>query len=82
MLEKRVSVKEKLQKEQEKKKIRSKAERGRAKKRGELKEFEEMKEEMKLEKKLKHHRIDPKVYEEKIAKIDKKHEYIVKSKKK
>lgn len=75
ILEKRAHRKEQLEKEQDKKKIRSKAERNRAKTRETVKQFNEFSKEEKLKKKLKTGKLSKQDYEEEVAKIDKKYEY-------
>lgn len=74
-LGKRAVRKVKLDKEQKVKKVRSKAERNRAKGRLYDREQSEMTAEQKLNKKMIKGKLDKHMYEEAIDKIDKKHEY-------
>lgn len=74
-MEKRAAIKEKREKEQDKKKIRSKAERQRAKKRVAENQFEEFSKENKLHKLLKAGKITKKEYDQQIDKMDRRYEY-------
>lgn len=75
VIEKRQSRKHQLEKEEGKKKIRSKAERNRAKTRENYKQFDEYNEEERLLKKLKKGKIDKQSYQDAVQKIDRKYEY-------
>ena len=81
-LEKRAVVKNKFEKESNTRKVRSKAERNRAKTRESEKQISEFTAEEKLKKQLKQGKVSKKEYEEKLDKIDRKHEYKVESTKK
>ena len=74
-LVKRAQHKEKLEKEQTTRKVRSKAERNRAKGRETEREMSEFFVEKKLTKQLKQGKLDTEDYDQAISKIDRKHEY-------
>lgn len=68
-------MKKKFEKEEGKKKIRSKAERQRAKTRENQKQFDEFTKEKTLKKKMMSGKISKKEYEQEINKLDRKYEY-------
>lgn len=78
VLEKRAVRRDKAEKEQGQPKVRSKAERNRAKHRETENQFNEFSEEQKLKRKMVKGKLTKTDYETKLNKIDKKHEYKVK----